>query len=173
MQQVLKNIETQPITIGSLRQALPKSAKVILYDSLPEYGSIEGVFGRKKSLVILYQLHDEGGRKTEGMGHYSTILKLGNGKYEFFSSYGFSPEQEINKTHSGGKLIKLLGKNVVRSSVRLQQRFNSNTCGRWAAARCILRDVPLQIFLKHFAQRLTLQEPDDIITLATLFLFRH
>ena len=172
MLKILRQLEQQPITLGALKKALPHTAKVMLYDHLPERGTLEAVFGKKDCIVLLYQLHSESGRTREGTGHYSTIIRLGKGKYEFFSSYGMKPEEEIAKTHSSGKLVRLLGKDYVRSSARLQTRgFHTNTCGRFAAARCLLKNVPLQVFVKHFSGRVQLPDPSDIITLATLFLF--
>ena len=172
MLQVLRELEQQPITLGALKKALPHTAKVMLYDDLPERGSMADVFGKKDCIVLLYQLHTKAGRTQAGTGHYSTISKLGKGKFEFFSSYGMKPEEEIDATHSSGKLVRLLGKNYIRSSARLQTRgFHTNTCGRFAAARCLLKNVPLQVFVKHFSGKVHLPDPSDIITLATLFLF--
>ena len=173
MLQVIRQLESQPITVGALKRALPHTAKVMLYDSLPERGTMEDVFGKKKvCIVLLYQLHTKNGRTKSGTGHYSTISKLGKNKYEFFSSYGMKPEEEIAITHSSGKLTRLLGRNYVCSKARLQTRgFHTNTCGRFAAARCLLHNVPLQVFVKHFSGKVQLTSPSDLITLATLFLF--
>ena len=113
---VLEQIEKQPISLATLRSRVPAHTKVLEYDNLPESGSIEKVFGRHKCLIVFYTMHDPRNRP---IGHFSTILRHGKGKYEYFSSYGYRPEQEISKTHSSGKLMRLLGKNFVRSSARL------------------------------------------------------
>ena len=165
---VLREIEKQPISLGTLRSKVPHHTKVMEYDKLPESGSLDRVFGRHKCLIVLYTMHDPSNRP---VGHFSTILKHGKGKYEYFSSYGFRPEQEISKTHSSGKLMRLLGNNFIRSSARLQNNVHSNTCARWAAARCFLHEVPLQVFVKTFTGRCSLKTADDVVTLSTLFLF--
>ena len=165
---VLEQIEKQPISLATLRSRVPAHTKVLEYDKLPASGSIEKVFGRHKCIIIFYTMHDPRNRP---IGHFSTILRHGKGKYEYFSSYGYRPEQEISKTHSSGKLMRLLGKNFVRSSARLQNKIHSNTCARWAAARCFLHEVPLQVFVKTFAGRCSLKTADDVVTLSTLFLF--
>ena len=168
MQSVLKALEKQPISIGTLRQKMPGYIKCILYDDLPTKGGLEALFGRRvKCIIVLYMMHDN----NRSVGHYSSILRLGKGKYEYFSSYGLPPEAEIHKTHSSGKLTRLLGKNFVRSSASLQEKTHSNTCARWAAARCLLHEVPLQVFVKQFSKGIQLRTPDDLVTMATLFLF--
>ena len=167
MQETLKQLEKQPISLATLRSKVPHHTRVVEYDKLPEKGSLAKVMGRHKCLIIYYTMHDPRNRP---VGHFSTILRHSNG-YEYFSSYGYRPEEEIAKTHSSGKLLRLLGKNFIRSSARLQSKTHSNTCARWAAARCFLHEVPLQIFVKTFSSRVSLQKPDDIVTLGTLFLF--
>ena len=167
MNSVLREIEKQPISLATLRSKVPPYTKVLEYDKLPNKGSLAQVFGRHKALIIFYTMHDP---RERPIGHFSTILKHKNG-YEYFSSYGFRPEEEIAKTHSSGKLLRLLGKNYVRSGARLQNKVHSNTCARWAAARCFLHEVPLQVFVKTFSGRTQLQTPDDTVTMSTLFLF--
>ena len=168
MQSVLKALEKQPISIGALREKMPGYIKCMLYDELPTKGTLETLFGRRvKCIIVLYLMHDN----NRSVGHYSTILRLGKGKYEYFSSYGLPPEAEIHKTHSSGKLTRLLGDNFVRSSASLQEKTHSNTCARWAAARCLLHEVPLQLFVKQFSKGIQLRTPDDLVTMATLFLF--
>ena len=170
MEAVLRKLETQPVGFRQLQRAVP-NARVMLYDDLPEKGSIDTLFGKKKCLIVFYQLHSKSGATREGTGHYSAVLKQ-KARLEWFSSYGMSPEQEIAMTHSKGKLIKLLGRNYIRSSARLQSRYHSNTCARWCAARCLLHDVKLGVFVKYFGARAKLDRPDDLVTLATMFLIR-
>ena len=168
MQQVLKALEQQPISLGTLKAKMPGYVKCMLYDDLPEKGNLGAVFGKAKCLIVLYLMHDN----NRSVGHYSAILRLGRKKYEFFSSYGFSPEAEIHKTHSSGKLIRLLGDDYIRSRAALQEKTHSNTCARWCAARCLLHEVPLQVFVKQFTGRnLHLRTPDDLVTMSTMFLF--
>ena len=100
MEKVIRVLEKQPISVGLLRDKLPGYCKVIMYDDLPTKGTLEAVFGRRvRCLVVMYLMR--GNR--EAIGHYSTVLRLGKNSYEYFSSYGYSPEQEIHKTHSGGR----------------------------------------------------------------------
>ena len=168
MNQVIKLLENQPITLAVLQRCVPH-ARVIPYDRIPKGAPLKSILGRKKVLIVLYTLHDSTGAPKDGVGHYSLILP--GKRNEYFSSYGFSPEQEIAKTHSSGKILRLLGKNYIRNSAALQSKFHSNTCARWCAARALLPQVPLKLFVKRFTERLHLQTPDEVVTLSTLFLF--
>ena len=171
MIEVIRALEKQPVSLSIRARACPV-ARVIAYDKLPRGGTIESIIGRKKVLIVLYTMHSKTGAPKEGIGHFSCIIPLKKRRYEYFSSYGFTAEQELHITHSKGRLLDLLGKNYIRSSARLQKRFNTQTCARWACARAFLYKLPLQVFTKYFTKRTVLETPDDIVTCATLFAFR-
>ena len=171
MIEVIRALEKQPISLSIMQRACP-IARVIAYDKLPPRGTIESIIGRKKALIVLYTMHNKRGQKKEGVGHFACVLPLGKQRYEYFSSYGFPAEKELHMTHSKGRLLNLLGKNYIRSSARLQKKFNTQTCARWAAARAFLHELPLAVFTKYFTKRTILAKPDDIVTCATLFAFR-
>ena len=166
MKSVLRQLEKQPISLGLLKKKMPSYVKCMLYDDLPSTGNIQTIMGKHTCLIVLYQTH----HVRKSIGHFSAILKHGN-SIEYFSSYGMRPEQEISATHSSGKLIRLLGKNYNRSSAVLQEKTHSNTCARWCAVRCLLHELPLQIFIQKFTKKVRLDTPDDLITLSTMFLF--
>jgi hypothetical protein len=168
MEAVLKNLEQQPIALGLLKKKLPRYVKCMLYDDLPEKGNIYAVMGRATCLIVLYMMHGD----DQSVGHYSTILRHGK-TLEYFSSYGLSPEAEIHRTHSSGKLLHMLGTEYIRSSAVLQNKTHSSTCARWAAVRCILHEIPIQLFVSHFTKPVHLQTPDDVVTMSTMFLFDH
>jgi hypothetical protein len=168
MEAVLKSLERQPISLGLLKKKLPRYVKCMLYDDLPAKGNIFAVMGRATCLIVLYMMHGN----DQSVGHYSTILRHGK-KLEYFSSYGLSPEAEIHKTHSSGKLLHMLGTDYVRSSASLQERSHSSTCARWAAVRCLLHEIPIQLFVSNFTKPIHLQTPDDVVTMGTMFLFDH
>ena len=46
MEAVLRKLETQPVGFRQLQRAVP-NARVMLYDDLPEKGSIEQLIGKK------------------------------------------------------------------------------------------------------------------------------
>ena len=170
MLKVLRSLEQESVGINHLRRALvhmgrSKTTRVVMYDDLkgnPFTGSVNAV-------IVLYMLH---GKSEEAVGHYSTIIK-NKTHYEYFSSYGLPPAAELAATHSDpDKLARILGKNYRISKAKLQRRFHSNTCARWAFARVLLADLPNSQFVKSFSGRLHLTQPDDVVALATLFCIR-
>ena len=170
MLKVLRALEQESVGINHLRRALThmglnKKVRVSLYDEL---GSGDP-FGKYTALIVLYMLH---GKREDAIGHYSTIIKHKT-HLEYFSSYGLPPAAELAATHSDpDKLAKILGKNYRISKAKLQSRFHSNTCARWAFARVLLADLPNSAFVKTFSGRLHLTQPDDVVSLATLFCIR-
>ena len=165
MQRVVEQLKNQPISFRLLQRVVPRHTKVILYDDLPDT-TLDKIFGKKKCLIILYMMN----HNKKAVGHYSTIIRHKT-TYEYFSSYGFSPEAELHMTHNSGKLLKLLGKQYIRSGAKLQNLVHSNTCARWAYARCMLHEVPLQVFVKKYSSKMSVSQPDDLVILSTLFVF--
>ena len=119
------------MSVQKLKSMLPKNATFWFYDKLPK--TLNALFRGKESAVVFYQIHDNRGKALEGTGHFSLVIR--GTKPHFFSSYGFSPEQEIHKTHSSGKLLKLLGKGFTRNRRAYQTGRDTQTCGY----HCIVR----------------------------------
>ena len=173
MLRVLKALEKEPVGILHLRRAAPRWCKVVHHDGLPSKGTLKQVMGQRyKALIVFYNMHDSKHRKVDGMGHYVAIIRHQK-KIEYFSSYGMQVSQEVAATHSDPERLKrLLGPKIIVNKVRFQDRFHTNTCGRWALCRALLADIPLKAFVKVFGSKLQLNKPDDIVTLATFFAIR-
>jgi hypothetical protein len=171
MKAVLSQLEKEPVGILHLRRSTPAYVRVIEYDQLPKKGSIEQVFGKHKAVIILYTMHSEG-KQVDGTGHYACLTKEGK-HVMYFSSYGLAPGAEIAATHSDpSRLRLLLGKNAIVSKSRMQSKYHTATCGRWAYARAVLADLPLKSFVQFFGGRLHLKTADEIVSLATIFAIR-
>ena len=174
MQKVLRALESEAVGINHLRRALvhmglKSKVRVMLYDDLPKNGTTESVFRGANAIIVLYTLHGKG---LDAIGHYVAIIKHKD-HLEYFSSYGLPPGAEIAATHSDpDKLMKLLGRNYKVSKAKLQSRFHSNTCARWAFARVLLHDIKNSSFVKTFSEKMHFTKPDDIVSLATLFCIR-
>ena len=162
MLQRIRQTERKVVGFDDLRRAVPKWTRVILYDNLPA-DPTKIFVGPTRALIVLYMM------KGRSVGHYSAILKRG-GQFEYFSSYALRPEAEMAALHeSPGKMLRLLGSKYTQTKVRLQPMRNSNTCARWALARVSLDTLNVRDFVSLFSRKLSLQTPDDICTLSTIF----
>ena len=168
MQQLLKKLETIPMSLNVIKTHAPKKCRVILYDRLPN--SVETLFGSNNSVIILYQIHDKSGNNKNGIGHFSLVMRTPNSKkIRYFSSYGFKPEEEIHLTHSKGKLLKLLGKNYESNRVRFQDLQKTETCALHCLVRAYLWKIPQTKYLQ-LMKKIFLKTPDDIVSCLTLLL---
>jgi len=173
MQAVLDALAKQPVGIAHLRRSSPGYVRVMEYDRLPKKGSIEQVFGKRyKAVIILYEMHTTKHRRVDGTGHYICILKRGAGSYEYFSSYGLPPLAEMDATKSDDRLKSLLGSKLLVNRAKLQSKFHSATCGRWAFCRALLANLPLAQFVGFFGKKVQLNKADSLIGLATIFAIR-
>ena len=169
MDKVVEELKKEPVGIDHIRRACP-NAKVMLYDKIPPTGATYDNLTRgKKCLIILYMLHARGNKTRDQTGHYALLQREGS-RMLYFSSYGFSAEQEIAATHSSGRILALLGPHYVRNTHPLQRQKHTATCGRWCILKARLHDVPMKMFNRIFGQRRVSLDPDSIACLATMFL---
>jgi hypothetical protein len=163
MQAVISKLETQALSVNQLKRMLPRNCTFWFYDRLPK--TKEALFRGKDSAVIFYQLHNLRGGALDQTGHFSLVMK---GKtMRFFSSYGLSAEREIHKTHSSGRLIKLLGKNYMRNRRAYQTVRNSQTCGFHCIVRAHFSQLNETQYSKLMSKFLA-KNPDDLATIMCL-----
>ena len=98
-------------------------------------------------------------------------LGLGN-HLEYHSSLGGSPDEELDKLHQSHAIMtKLLGKNFIYNSVKLQSgKYDIRDCASFVLMRLFFRKLKLREYQQLFAKRLTLSNPDDIASYATAIL---
>lgn len=142
----------------------------LTYDQLARYKSIQELL-HKGAAVILLQI--EGERKV-AVGHFIVLLDHGD-HYEHFDSYGLSMDEETKITGERHltNLFTHVHKKIVDNSKKLQTfREDVNTCGRWVAARLLLRHMELDTFLKLIGYFKV--NHDDLVSIMTLLLqFKH
>ena len=146
------------MNVGALKKLLPKYASFKVLDELKAHRS--KVFGKHKCIVVLIP------SKFTDVGHFVVLTRFP--KYiEYFSSFGGAPSKELDKLGQHSTVLKeLLGKNFVYNSVQLQQSNKSiNDCALFVLARIALRDLKLREFQGLFKGRITLQSPDDIVSM--------
>jgi hypothetical protein len=141
-------------------QLLKGKCNVITYSELSKYNTIEQALGKNGCLVILYETEPN-------FGHWTCVFYSRNqrGKkiISWFDSYGLYPDDEVDfidnnmrKLLTGGEfyLSKLLSNTqypVEYNEFPLQEMKDGvNTCGKWAVARILLRDLPVEDFYYLF-----------------------
>jgi hypothetical protein len=161
MQQLIKHLEKLPVSMARLQKAAPSHCKVVLYDKLPN--TVSAMFGDKSCVIILYQLHSEGGRALNKTGHYSLVFRK-DGKLHYFSSYALRPEQAIGLTHSKGKLLRLLGKNYTYNRTVYQPTRDTQTCGLHCLIRSYMYRLKPKAYRDMMTRRIQLNSADDVAT---------
>jgi hypothetical protein len=168
---VLTKIEEAPLGFAELKRMLGpalKRTKLIGYDELKGVQSLSGLFGDKKSVIILLEIEAPDAPK---VGHWIALLDMGD-HYEHFDSYGIDVDEELALTHEEPWLSQLLDaadKPIRDSGTRYQQvREHINTCGRWCVARVRLQKLTLDHFKDVIDQAHA--TPDITVALMTMFL---
>ena len=163
LEQLITRIKNVSMNVGSLKTLLPSYATFKTLDQLNEHRS--KVFKNHTSVVVLVPSN------VSSIGHFVVMTKFP--KYiEWFDSFGNSPQKVLKKLgqHSD-VLMKLLGKNFLYNSLQLQSNLKSiNDCALFVLARIKLRKLKLREFQTLFKQRITLQSPDDIVSMLTALL---
>lgn len=143
-----------------------RQCRWIIYDDLQKFRTLEEVLSLG-AVVILLQIEAPRAPK---VGHFILMLDHGN-HYEHFDSYGLNIDQEtaITQEHHLTNLFKLSRKRIKENGQKLQTiREDVNTCGRWVAARLLLREMELDQFLslvKYFKVN-----TDDLVAIMTMLL---
>jgi hypothetical protein len=163
LEQLIKRLKSTPMSVGGLKKLLPVYATFKTFEQLTDHRS--KVFGKHECVVVLIP------SKFSKIGHFVVLTKFP--KYiEYFSSLGGSPKSETQKLGQHSDiLLKLLGRNYVYNSVELQS--NSSTiedCALFVLARVKLRKLKLREFQSLFKGRITLQSPDDIVSMLAVLL---
>ena len=131
------------------------NVKIILYNNLYKYNTIDELFISCKNIIILYRWADK-------MGHWVALFKSGD-YIEFFEPYGTPPDalkKQINKSFlktSGQQpdyIKKLLltydNKNINYNNYKLQKKGDINTCGRHCLVRLMFSDYNIDEYKKIF-----------------------
>ena len=165
MQAFLDRKRTEPVSLDDLQDLLP-DFKTIIYDDL-ENKPIKQIIGGKSGAILYYDMHSKNGGKFE-IGHFSLILRRGD-SLEYFSSYGFTPFQEIDKSRSDPEIFKeLFPSSMIVNKTRFQRIKNTDTCGRWVLLRAKFKKLSLKEFTRLFgSRRFSIQSLDDLAVLAT------
>lgn len=165
-----------------ISRMLNDNCLIIKYSDLAKIKDIDEVLDQP--CIVLYET-------SQNFGHWTLLLKihpLGSKvpTLELFDSYAYKPDEQIKfipENFRNGKnayphlswLVANSGyKKIISNNVRLQKSAKDiNTCGRWCALRAKLwtdYNLPLNKFIKIFKQQYGSIDPDDLVTLMTMFM---
>jgi hypothetical protein len=137
-----------------IERLLHGKTRVILYQDLQRFSSIEQALQPYGNVVILYPA------RSNVDGHWVCVLysvdKRGRRVIEFFDPYGYSPDTEFSKTSI--KLPRFLARLLIRTRYPLEynnhkiqkQAGNINTCGRHVVNRIWNKDLDIDTYNKLF-----------------------
>lgn len=166
MRSLLETIERTPVSIRFLKERVPDDVDVY------SYGQLKGkhrsaLFKNKRGIIVLIP------KKDSKKGHFVALIPRRN-HIEYFSSLGNSFENELTQLKEPlGIFQELLGNQFIYNNVRFQRgTYNINTCGAWVLCRVKLAALKLREFQQLFG-RITLQNPDDIVSTLVLLDFSN
>lgn len=151
-----------------------RKAKLIIYEDLKKYKTLDDLLAPYGSVVILYEWDRT---NDESYGHYVAINRVKD-SVEHFDSLMFLPDKELSMVPSDikkktrqdhtylARLYKDSGYPISYNHHKLQAD-DTSTCGRWAGLRCRLKKVDLDTFANFFLNSRSLT-PDQLITLLTI-----
>jgi len=174
--QKINRLKKKSLSDEEIFNALKGKTKIYLYRDIIDAKTINDLFGKNDSVVILYE-------KEPNIGHWVGLLR--NGKViEFFDSYGMFPESEkdyINQNfinHSGQRKNKLaellrdawsLGYSVEYNNYHLQvMKDGISTCGRHVISRIWNKRMNIDEYNKFINSfRNKGLNPDDVVSIIT------
>lgn len=144
-----------------------KDTRIVPYDEIHQYKTLDDLFGKDNRLIILY-ISSVNGNSTSG--HWTSLSRVHrNGKniIEFNDSYSHPPDEALkfipksikNKTHQNKNYLtkllydySLIPGNEIHFNEEKMQRMGGNiaTCGRHIMNRLYFYKVPLNKYQKVF-----------------------
>lgn len=179
MDNLLSAIIADPLSDDDIRHITKGRCNILKYEQLKDMKSLDEVFEPHGSAIILYET-------AKDFGHWVALIREpGRQKnvIEFFDSYGLAPDDELKMVPSYFRnesnqnyphltwLIEHSPYQCQWNEIDFQESKNNvNTCGRWAAARVLWRNVRLNQFQDFLLnQRLSPDQYIAALTMDTLF----
>jgi hypothetical protein len=172
MEEQLRKIRAYPLSNDDIQAILEPDTKILTYPDFGRMTSIEEAFDPLGRCIFLFLT------ESPTSGHWLTMFQRKGGDIEYFDSYGDKPEaqrewlsdEQLEQLGQSQpylwKLLKASGRRVFYSPVQYQKdRADVNTCGRWAVARLICKDMSNHEF--HTLVSKSGYKPDDWVALFT------
>lgn len=144
---------------GDINKLLDGKCNIMSYDQLSKYDNIDSAMGKYGALILLYQTK-------QNYGHWCCVFKRNNNTIEFFDPYGLFPDDELefvpknmrkvlneDYPHLTWLLYNSGYKKIDYNSKQLQKfKGDVNTCGRHCAVRIMLRNLPIDEYIKFLGK---------------------
>tara|TARA_R110002073_G_scaffold320989_1_gene496846 strand:- start:1928 stop:2443 length:516 start_codon:yes stop_codon:yes gene_type:complete len=146
MENLIRDAENVDLSADDIKTICKGQVEIVVYHNLSQYQSLQEVLGQYGAVILLYETK-------QNFGHWTALIDQGD-HIEFFDSYGFKPDEELNyatydNTPYLSNLIKTSSKPIIPNLSKLQaQKEDVNTCGRWTSMRVRLRNIPLHKFVE-------------------------
>ena len=161
---LITELEKTPVSVGTLKDTVPDYVHVYSYKEL-EGKSRNDLFRKAKAIIVLIP------KKGEKMGHFVALIPWKT-HIEYFSSLGNSFEKELSMLGQTNHIQRVVGKHYIYNRTALQSgKYNIRTCAYFVLARVKLHKMKLRQFVQIFQSTLQLSNPDEIVSLLTLFSF--
>ncbi len=156
-----------PLSEMELKNALLNRTKIITYNQLKNYKSINSLLHPYNNVIILYEW-------APCMGHWVCLSKHKNGDVDFFDPYGYMPDDEREfipdkfwETNYLSQLLADYPGRVFYNQYPLQSKDKLvATCGRWVLLRLLKPELSLDNFIFKMNQ-ISSHLRDKVITLIT------
>lgn len=177
MEETLANIKAYALSNDDINEILDPDTKIFSYPKFYEMNHIDEAFDRLGRCVFLFLT------ESPTSGHWLCMFKRGGNTIEYFDSYGGKPDSQ--RQWLSEDQLEMLGEeepcltDLLKAS-RYRVYYNTheyqkdkkdvNTCGRWATARLICKDMSNNDFyhlVQHQMKDRGLKSPDDWVALFT------
>lgn len=170
IEQYVKEQMKRPFGESDIKILLNGKIKILTYNSLESFDTIEQLLHPFGRVVLLYEWK-------KNFGHWVCVFYAPNHRIEFFDPYGYKPDGEKSfippKLWRMGYLSQLLydasnrGWIIEYNQYKFQKKGNDiSTCGRWVVLRLLFQNYTLEEFHKIF-QNLGDVHSDDLVTFLT------
>ena len=146
LDQLVQTAESILLTDADIRRLTNDELKIMMYEELLNYNTIDEVFGNYEGICLLYE-------NSKFSGHWCLLTRLNATTLYFFDSYSIQLDEEIKwskylvkkgfKTYPAlTLLIKKSGYKLQQNQIKYQQLENGvNTCGSHVCCRFIYRHL--------------------------------
>lgn len=175
----LQELMAYPLSDSDIKKYMKRfniHCKVVTYDKLYKYKSIDKVWGPDKCFILLYLTKPD-------YGHYVAVFKRDKKNIEVFDPYGdmhidqqleYVPIHMRNKLNENypylSNLLVKTGANIHFNTHPFQQYSDKiSVCGRWGMMRILKRKLTIDQFFKWIKENCKKFKilPDEFVTLST------